>query len=381
MRPALLTGRASRYLFKLRTEGMTRPRQAAAVGLGLFIGCTPFYGGHFWICIAVGWLLGLNRLTLYLAANVSNPLLAPFLVFAEIQSGSLLRRGSFYPLSVDAVRSLDAWGFAADLLLGSAAVGAMLGVGAGLATWVALGRNRLDERDEEVIAAAAATYLSCGVPAWEVANGKLRGDRVYREVLRDVPLPRSGRIVDLGCGRGLMLAVLAAERDLAPAGHAPAWDLIGLEYRSRIVRIGRRALAGKAVIEEADLSACELPACRVALLFDVLHLLPEETQASLLERLRGAVEPGGLLVVREADAAGGWRFHVGQGLNRMMALVQGRWGRRFHFRSAAGWAEFLRQSGFEVLGEPRPARTVYRNVVLCARRTDLTAASGPDAVR
>lgn len=368
MAQAPAAGLAARYLYKLRTEGQSRGQQAAAIGLGLFIGCTPFYGAHFWICIAAGWLLGLNRLKLYLAANISNPLVAPFLVFGEIQTGSLLRRGGFYALTVDGVRALNPWGFAADLLLGSAVVGLVLGLGAAAITWAVVGQSKLDRRDEAVIAGAAARYLTSGIPAWELANGKLRADPVYREVLRLVPLPARGRILDLGCGRGLMLAVLAAEREHAARDGAPSWNLHGIEYRARMVKIGRRALGGAATIEQGDLADCALPPCAAALLCDVLHLLPEAAQESLLQRVHAALAPGGVLVLREADSAGGWRFTAGQSCNRLMAVLQGRWGRHFHFRTAAGWAVLLERFGFEVQADPRGQQTPYANVLLWARR-------------
>jgi uncharacterized protein (DUF2062 family) len=346
-----LTGHAARYLYKLRTEGQSRGQQAAAIGLGVFIGCTPFYGLHFWICMAVGWLLGLNRLKLYLAANISNPLVAPFLIFGEVQTGSVLRRGQLYAFSLDAFRAMNPWGFAADLLIGSALFGIVLGGIAAFGTRWVVGKRAVTPDDEEVLAAAAARYLSSGIPSWELANGKLHGDPVYREVLRLVPLPREGLVLDLGCGRGLMLAVLASagEQDAA-AGKATTRMLHGIEYRWRMVRIGRRALGEAAVIEQADLAACPLPACRAALIIVVLHLLPEVVQESLMARVAAALEPGGILVVREADKDGGWRFAAGQACNRAMAVLQGRWGRRFHFRNTAGWATLVLAAAFFAAG-------------------------------
>jgi len=360
--------RLTRLFLKLRTEGSGRGQQTAAIGLGTFIGCTPFYGAHFWICMGVGRLLGLNRLKLYLAANISIPLVAPLLVFTEVQTGSLLRRGVFYELSVEMVRRVDPWLFAADLLIGSAVVGTLLAAAAAAATWWIVGPDNLDPADETIVAEASARYLPSGVPAWEFANGKLRVDPVYLDVLRRVPLPDGGRILDLGCGRGLMLSVLAEARPQWRGGPAATWVLHGLEYRGRMVSLARRALGNAAVIEQADLTACALPSCRTALLLDVLHLLPAEAQESLLDRLRAAVEPGGLLVVREADAAGGWRFGFGQACNRVFALLQGRWRRRFHFRTADEWAALVGRFGFVTQGVRRPPASAYANVLLWARR-------------
>lgn len=358
--------RLARYLYRLRTEGGGPGRQAAAVGLGVFIGCTPFYGAHLWMCIAAGWLLRLNRLKMYLAANVSNPFLAPLIVFSEIQAGSWVRRGVAYPLTVDALRRLDPWTFAADLLIGSALVGGALGAVAGLVTWAMRG-TRLDREVEDLIGDAAASYLDVGISAWELANGKLRLDPLYREAYRRIAWPDDGRILDLGCGRGLMLSVAAAHYRRRP-GAAAGVALCGFEYRPRMVRLARRALGDAAVVEQADLAMSPLPACAVAMLFDVLHCLPEGAQESLLTRVRDSVEPGGLLAIREADAGGGWRFAAGQACNRTVALCQGRWRRRFHFRTAAEWAALLGRHGFTLQDGPVRQSGLFANVLMVARR-------------
>ena len=357
----------TRYLHGLRTEGAGRGRQAAAVGLGVFLGCTPFYGAHFWICLAAAWLLRLNRLKVYLAANISNPFVAPFLIFSEIQTGSLLRRGAFYPLTIDAVRAIDPWRFALDLLIGSAVVGAVLGVVAAAVSW----RMELPRppADETLIAdAAEKCNLECGIAAWEFANGKLRFDPVYLDACRAVRWPDEGRILDLGCGRGLMLALLAARYQREASAALPLVTLHGIEYRPRMVTLARQALGEAVTIDEGDLTTAALPGCRVALLFDVLHCLPGPMQEALLTRLRDCMEPGGVLVVREANAAGGWRFTLGETCNRLVALLQGRWRRRFQFRTADEWSALLGRFGFEVEGDPRGHNALYANVLLIARK-------------
>ena len=85
---------ARRVFQHLRREYSSANRDAVAIGVGAFIGCLPIYGLHLLLTIVVGRLLRLNRLKMYLAANISNPLIAPFLIFAEIQTGAWLRRGA-----------------------------------------------------------------------------------------------------------------------------------------------------------------------------------------------------------------------------------------------------------------------------------------------
>ncbi len=302
---------------------------------------------------------------MYLAANISNPLPAPLIVLAEIQLGSYLQEGVIHPPSLAALAETGPWHVTGDLLAGAVVVGTALACVAATATWTFAGAW-FDRREEDLIAGAAARYLPVGIQAWEMANAKLRLDPAYREAFRVLGEPEEGRVLDLGCGRGLVLALLAAARERRRGW--PPLLLHGIDYRRRMVRLARRALGDAAVVEHADLTTCALPPCRVAVAFDVLHCLPEPVQEALLSRLRDSVEPGGLLLLREADAGGGARFAAVHVTNRLAALLQGRWERRFHFRTATGWVDLLRRFGFEAEARPNGDATPFANVLILARR-------------
>ena len=65
-------------LYKLRTEGMSPGKQAAAVALGVFIGVSPLYGLHLALCLLFARLFRLNPGLTYLAAHISLPGVTPF---------------------------------------------------------------------------------------------------------------------------------------------------------------------------------------------------------------------------------------------------------------------------------------------------------------
>jgi 2-polyprenyl-3-methyl-5-hydroxy-6-metoxy-1,4-benzoquinol methylase len=61
--------------------------------------------------------------------------------------------------------------------------------------------------------AACEPYRNAGRFAYYFARGKLRGDPVYRAILESGLLLGRARVLDLGCGQGLLAAWLrAAER-------------------------------------------------------------------------------------------------------------------------------------------------------------------------
>lgn len=360
-------------LYQARTEGGTPLGQALAVGLGLYIGASPFYGFHLLLALLFGRLFRVNRLKVYLASNISNPLIAPFLCAGEIQVGAWLRRGEFY--SAASLPQMQLQGLALDILLGSVVVGVVLALlGMALTYAVVSGRAHAPPV-AGLVADAAARYLPAGLGAWELSHGKLRSDPVYLQVLRDGILPNEGTLVDLGCGRGLMLALLAAARERVrehawPAEWAPppmALRLVGMERRARAARRAREALDQDATIETVDVAIANVPPCQAVLLFDVLHLMPREAQERLLHKAAAALSGGGVLVLREANAAGGWRFSLVRFGNRITALFQAESRRRFHFRTMSEWIDRLRALGFVVEPAPGYPRTALGNFLLYAR--------------
>ena len=374
MRTGVSTAFARRLFRDLRTEGAGRGREAAALGVGIFIGCLPFYGFHLLLVAVAGWLLGLNRLRMYLAANISNPLFAPVLVLVEIQAGAFIRRREFHQLTLEAVRTTDMWTFGGDLLIGSIVVGSAFGAAVAAATLASLARvPSLPPHLDATFAAAADRYLEFSITAWEFARAKLRRDPVYRTLL-ETALPPGGTLVDIGCGQGLALATLVEARRSVAQG---TWDgarvpptpamSIGIESRKRVAVLASKALAPDARIVHAAAPEGLPSAITIALLLDVLHLLSHDEQQRLLRSIAERLEPGGVVLVREADAAGGWRFDAVRLGNRIKNVAVGNWRQSFHFRSHRDWHGLLAAQGWHVEAHPTSEGTPFANVLFICR--------------
>jgi uncharacterized protein (DUF2062 family)/SAM-dependent methyltransferase len=365
-----LSARLRQAFYDLRTEGTGPGKEAIALGAGVFIGCTPFYGFHLLICWAVGSIFGLNRLHVYLAANISNPLFAPFLIFSELQTGSLLRRGAFRSLTIAAIRTTDAWSFGLDYLLGAVVVGAVLGTIAATGSYVALRGPSNDPAFAALIQRASDRYLPASITAWEFARGKLRGDPIYRTALCGDLLPSGRVLVDVGCGQGLSLALLAEAQRQAGSSRAlgcasfPRFDrLIGVENRPRIARLAREALGSDAEIVEQDARSLVTGLCTAVLFFDVLHLMPQVDQESVVRTMAAALEPGGVILVRDADASAGWRFTAVRAGNRLKAFLSGVWRQEFHFRTRIEWVDCFARLGLDTEVRPMGGGTPFANVL------------------
>jgi len=362
--------------YQLRTEGDTPWRVAASVALGVLVGNTPFYGLHLPMCIALARLLRLSRIRAYLAAHVNNPLTFPFLIYLQVGVGNWLFTGRWLGIDLDELRQLRLVDLGRDLLVGSVVVGAGLGLllgAAALAVSSRWQRSRFRAHLEEEV---SRRYADAGVFHWEFVRGKLRHDPMYFGVLRAGVLPPSGRLVDFGCGRGLLLALLRTAADIRARGDWPHhWpeppaglDLVGVEVEPRLAEAARHALGAGAEVVVADLTAYEPPVCEVAVLLDVMHYLPAAAQETLLARVARALAPGGLVLIREADARAGLRFLITRAGERAVAWMTGRRGRAFHYRGTAEWVGLLERHGLSSTSYPMWAGTPFANVLIEARK-------------
>lgn len=375
-RSGKLTGRIAELHYRLRTEGAAPGEVALAVGLGVFIGCLPVYGLHFLLCVTAARLLRVSRVKAYLAANLSNPLVAPFLLYLEHGVGHFLVARNWPTWSFERITATGALAVGRDLVIGSLVVGGVLAAIFGALAFRLAASSRRGSFEERLREETAHRYLRLGISHWEFVRGKLRFDPMYRAIPGSDAIPRAGRLVDVGCGRGILLALLATARELdATCPPPPAWrvpsehlELVGLELRPKLAEVARAALGEAARIESGDAARLPLPAADAIVLLDVLHYLPKKDQEDLLHRIAASLEPGGVVLVREADAGGGWRFQLTRAAERLCAWARGHWRQRFCYRTAREWTELLRRHGLEVVERPMSAGTPYANRLIEARR-------------
>jgi uncharacterized protein (DUF2062 family)/trans-aconitate methyltransferase len=371
--------RVERLLAGLRTQGDTPGRQAASFAVGAFIGCTPLYGFHLPLCVAAASILRLNQLTTYLAANLNNPLVAPFLIFAEVQVGAVIRTGHLHPVTLSELRRLSLWDFGLELALGSLIVGCVVAVLGGSAVWLVVRRGaHRDPIVRRLIEDAARPYLRSGLQHWEFVRSKLRWDPVFVHLVQAGDLSGPGTLVDLGCGRGALLSLIRAVDEAARVDGLPpewpAWSerptLHGVDSSGSAVSVAREALGEDARVECADLVDWQPPRCRAAILLDVLHYLPDDAQDALLGRIAAALEPGGFVILREADAVGSRAYRLTAAAERLRAVLRGHPRQRFWFRPVADLAARLEHLGLVVERQAMSEGTPFENHLVTARRAE-----------
>lgn len=223
--------------------------------------------------------------------------------------------------------------------------------------------------------AASEPYRRSGRFAWHFARGKLGGDPAFRGMLERGLIPDGARVLDLGCGQGLLASWLLAARRLCEGGCWPqGWPeaprtsaLRGIELMPRDVERARNALGNQAEVVLGNMCNTSFGAADVVVILDVLHYVHYAEQDEVLRRCREALAPDGLLLLRVGDAAGGLPFHISNWVDHLVTFVRGHRLDRLYCRSLADWTSALQSLGFEVEPVPMHAGTPFANILLVSR--------------
>jgi SAM-dependent methyltransferase len=225
---------------------------------------------------------------------------------------------------------------------------------------------------------ASAPYRHTGQFNYHWARGKLRHDPIFTALLEQPLLPDGARVLDLGCGRGLLAAWLLAAEQLARQGQwcAPVPAPQGLSFRgvelmAREADCGNRALQpvhGQRVqLSAGDMRSTELGGADAIVILDVMHYIEPHEQERLLDQVRAALDRGGLFITRVGDARSGWRFRLSQLVDCCMAFAQGHGATRMWCRPVTEWIGALEARGFAVESRSMSQGTPFANVMLVAR--------------
>lgn len=146
-------------------------------------------------------------------------------------------------------------------------------------------------------------------------------------------LPRGASVVDLGCGAGRELAVLAGV----------GFDVVGYDMSPALAEIARAKTHAPVLV--ADMRDMRLPPASldgVIAVASLLHLAPEELAPMLIEVARW-VRTGGLFLTT---------MKLGSGSE--VDLL----GRRFIYFDSMTWRALLARAGFEIVAETTSAPSV-----------------------
>ncbi len=222
---------------------------------------------------------------------------------------------------------------------------------------------------------ATQPYRSAGLFAWKFAKGKLKGDPAFFGLLEHGLIPDAERLIDLGCGQGLLASWLREAHALHESGNWPAhWpaapkvaNVWGLELMPKDVKRARAALGDHAQFEQGNICTADFGKADVAVILDVLHYLNFEAQEDVLRRIHAVLPAGGTFITRIGDAAGGLPFQYSNWVDRTIFFMRGHHIDRLYCRTQSEWLEVLKRNGFTAEALPMHKGTPFCNIMLIAK--------------
>lgn len=137
-------------------------------------------------------------------------------------------------------------------------------------------------------------------------------------------VPRSGKIIDLGCGHGLFANLMALA--------SPERQVTGIDLSPAKIELARATVGTRSNIEFicGDVFELGLPACDTVTIVDVLYLLSRPDQQKILEACRRMLRPGGKLIWKTQETRPRWKYYCTYGqefLTTSIGITRGRRGR------------------------------------------------------
>jgi 2-polyprenyl-3-methyl-5-hydroxy-6-metoxy-1,4-benzoquinol methylase len=180
-----------------------------------------------------------------------------------------------------------------------------------------------------------------------------RGDRLHVRMrwwtcpldAVEAAVPRAGRVLEVGCGHGLVSMYLAVR--------GPDREVVGIDIDDDKLVVARAAAAAhpelRMQFETVDPDFFPPGDYDAVVFCDVLYLLPPPARRELLDRAARRLRPGGTVVVKEADQVPRWKslLATGQELlaTKVLRITEGE---QVAFAPPQEFADQLADAGLEV---------------------------------
>lgn len=228
---------------------------------------------------------------------------------------------------------------------------------------------------QSLIDAASAPYRAADPYAWYFARNKLKCDPAYVTLLERGLIPHGARLLDLGCGQGLLTAWLLAAQAHAEQGRWPeSWpppprlaSVHGIELMQRDRERAHQALGRHARFTHGNIGDVDFDEADAIVILDVLHYIDYRSQQDILRRAHAALPADGVLLLRVSNAAGGLHYKMSVCYDRMVWKLRGARHSRLYCRSLADWRDTLHSAGFDSSTVPIHHGLRLANTLLSAR--------------
>jgi len=181
-------------------------------------------------------------------------------------------------------------------------------------------------------------------------------------------LPSTGRILDLGCGEGMLANLLASE--------LKGVEFHGVDLDKTKIENAKRVAQSNAAFTAGDINDLDFSNASAVIFNDVLHHNPDEGQIKLLGSANKFLDEDGLLVLKEVDSK-----------DRLDVFWTNFWDKKLYpndklnFHNVEEWERILRKAGFRVIGTYRNRHfwPASRTIIIATKKPKLERIAPTDS--
>jgi 2-polyprenyl-3-methyl-5-hydroxy-6-metoxy-1,4-benzoquinol methylase len=188
----------------------------------------------------------------------------------------------------------------------------------------------------------------------------------------EAEVPVSGRVLEVGCGHGLVATYLALA--------APARSVTGIDIDAHKIGLAQQVAEGldapRPEFRHVADGAIPPGPWDAVVIVDVLYLLPRRRERDVLDQCVAALAPGGLLVIKETDVTPRWKHRLAV-LQEVLAtrVLRITAGDDLSFTPVAELAAHLRLRGLAVRTRRVDRGYLHPHALLVARRPPALASA------
>jgi len=176
-------------------------------------------------------------------------------------------------------------------------------------------------------------------------------------------VPRSGTILEVGCGHGLFSTYLADT--------APGRNVVGVDIDARKIELARSTIADGDRVRFDTIADGELPPgpFDAVVIVDVLYLFTGAQRDAMVQAAASRLAPGGVLVVKEVGTEPRFKARVAAVQERLATGVMGiTQGEHHGFESVQVLADRVAATGLSVTSWRIDAGRLHPHVLVVGRR-------------
>jgi SAM-dependent methyltransferase len=174
-------------------------------------------------------------------------------------------------------------------------------------------------------------------------------------------VPRSGVVLDVGCGHGLVTHYLALA--------SPDRRVVGIDLDAAKIDAARAVVHDDHVrFEQGDARRPPRGPFDAAVIVDVFYLLPRAVQAEALVAVREVLAPGGVLVWKAQERRPWWKYAITYAQEWLATRSGVTMGAALDFLPREDAVGMLEAAGYRMVEIVEMRRRVYSDVIYVAKQ-------------